>query len=46
MCEDVALRGQYNGANAIERAHKDFMDGKITQTGVMIHYVCHSSPFY
>lgn len=35
-----ALRGQYNGANAIERAHKDFMDGKITKTGVMIHYVC------
>ncbi|KIW03220.1 phosphoribosylglycinamide formyltransferase [Verruconis gallopava] len=34
-----ALRGQYNGANAIERAHKDFMEGKITQTGVMIHYV-------
>jgi len=34
-----ALRGQFNGANAIERAHKDFMDGKIEQTGVMIHYV-------
>jgi phosphoribosylglycinamide formyltransferase len=36
----TALRGQYNGANAIERAHKDFMEDKITQTGVMIHYVC------
>ncbi|TLD39234.1 phosphoribosylglycinamide formyltransferase [Venturia nashicola] len=34
-----ALRAQYNGANAIERAHADFMEGKITKTGVMIHYV-------
>jgi phosphoribosylglycinamide formyltransferase len=34
-----ALRGQYNGVNAIERAHKDFMEDNITQTGVMIHYV-------
>lgn len=35
----IALRAQYNGANAIERAHADFMEGKITKTGVMIHYV-------
>ncbi|KAE9978703.1 hypothetical protein BLS_000357 [Venturia inaequalis] len=34
-----ALRAQYNGANAIERAHADFVEGKITKTGVMIHYV-------
>ena len=34
-----ALPGQYNGANALERAHKDWMDGKILQTGVMIHAV-------
>jgi len=35
----TALRGQYNGANAIERAHADFMVNKIKETGVMIHYV-------
>lgn len=40
----IALRAQYNGANAIERAHADFVEGKITKTGVMIHYVS-SSPF-
>lgn len=34
-----ALPGQFNGANAIERAHADFMKGEITETGVMIHYV-------
>lgn len=34
-----ALPGAYNGANAIERAHKDFLDGKSTKMGVMIHYV-------
>ncbi|QDS67652.1 hypothetical protein FKW77_004738 [Venturia effusa] len=34
-----ALRAQYNGTNAIERAHADFMEGKISKTGVMIHYV-------
>jgi len=36
-----ALPGQFNGAKAIERAHKAFMDGEITETGVMIHYVIH-----
>jgi phosphoribosylglycinamide formyltransferase len=36
---ETALPGKYNGAGAIERAHKDFVDGKITETGVMIHYV-------
>ncbi|KAJ9668724.1 Bifunctional purine biosynthetic protein ADE5,7 [Coniosporium apollinis] len=34
-----ALPGAYDGANAIERAHKDFQDGKADKTGVMIHYV-------
>lgn len=34
-----ALPGAYDGANAIERAHKDFQDGKTDKTGVMIHYV-------
>lgn len=34
-----ALPGAYNGANAIERAHKDFLDGKSAKMGVMIHYV-------
>jgi phosphoribosylglycinamide formyltransferase len=36
-----ALPGQFNGAKAIERAHQAFMEGKITETGVMIHYVIH-----
>ena len=34
-----ALPGAYNGAQAIERAHQDFMDGKTDKTGVMIHHV-------
>jgi len=38
----TALRAQFNGANAIERAHAAFMKDEIKQTGVMIHYV--SSP--
>ncbi|KAL6718724.1 Bifunctional purine biosynthetic protein ADE5,7 [Lecanora helva] len=37
--QSPALPGAYNGAEAIERAHKDWLDGKIEQTGVMIHYV-------
>lgn len=36
---NAALRGEFNGAGAIERAHRAFMEGRITQTGVMIHYV-------
>jgi len=36
-----ALPGQFNGAKAIERAHQAFMNGEITETGVMIHYVIH-----
>lgn len=36
-----ALPGQFNGAKAIERAHKAFIDGQISETGVMIHYVIH-----
>ncbi|PHH65131.1 hypothetical protein CDD81_3262 [Ophiocordyceps australis] len=34
-----ALPGQYQGANAIERAFADFKAGKITKTGIMVHYV-------
>ncbi|KAF2405382.1 phosphoribosylglycinamide formyltransferase [Trichodelitschia bisporula] len=34
-----ALRGEFNGAHAIERAHAAFMAGEIQRTGVMIHYV-------
>jgi phosphoribosylglycinamide formyltransferase len=36
-----ALPGQFNGTKAIERAHQAFMNGEITETGVMIHYVIH-----
>jgi phosphoribosylglycinamide formyltransferase len=39
----TALRGQFNGVGAIERAHKAFMAGEIKQTGVMIHYVSYIS---
>ncbi|KAF2084708.1 phosphoribosylglycinamide formyltransferase [Saccharata proteae CBS 121410] len=34
-----ALPGEYNGIKAIERAHADWRAGKISRTGVMIHYV-------
>ncbi|KAL8684388.1 MAG: hypothetical protein Q9218_008313, partial [Villophora microphyllina] len=34
-----ALPGAFNGINAIERAYQAFLDGSITKTGVMIHYV-------
>ncbi|CAG8981698.1 hypothetical protein HYALB_00006571 [Hymenoscyphus albidus] len=36
-----ALPGAYDGAHAIERAHKDYQDGKLENdtTGIMIHYV-------
>ncbi|KAL0260553.1 Bifunctional purine biosynthetic protein ADE5,7 [Diplodia seriata] len=34
-----ALPGEYNGTHAIDRAHADWKAGKITRTGVMIHYV-------
>lgn len=34
-----ALPGQYNGAHAIERAYKDYQDGKVDKTGIMVHYV-------
>ncbi|KAL8770724.1 MAG: hypothetical protein Q9209_003591 [Squamulea sp. 1 TL-2023] len=34
-----ALPGAYSGANAIARAYEDFMQGSITKTGVMVHYV-------
>jgi len=31
--------GRFDGADAIARAHTAFMEGKISETGVMIHYV-------
>ncbi|ETN38678.1 phosphoribosylglycinamide formyltransferase [Cyphellophora europaea CBS 101466] len=34
-----ALPGQFNGANAIQRAHEAFQRGEIASTGVMIHHV-------
>jgi len=34
-----ALPGTFAGTHAIERAWDDFQTGKITQTGVMVHYV-------
>ncbi len=34
-----ALPGQFNGANAIQRAHAAFQQGDIQETGVMVHYV-------
>ncbi|PKX98893.1 uncharacterized protein P174DRAFT_363226 [Aspergillus novofumigatus IBT 16806] len=34
-----ALPGAFNGANAIERAHAAWLEGKIDKTGVMIHNV-------
>ncbi|CAZ85678.1 unnamed protein product [Tuber melanosporum] len=34
-----ALPGQFDGANAIERAYEEFQRGEITKTGIMIHYV-------
>lgn len=34
-----ALPGEFNGANAIERAHQAWLDGKTERTGVMIHNV-------
>ncbi|KAK2747495.1 hypothetical protein FQN57_001987 [Myotisia sp. PD_48] len=34
-----ALPGAFNGANAIERAHEEWMEGTIDKSGVMIHKV-------
>jgi len=34
-----ALPGQFPGTHAIERAHEAFAHGKITETGVMVHFV-------
>ncbi|KAL3474897.1 hypothetical protein BJX99DRAFT_247941 [Aspergillus californicus] len=34
-----ALPGEFNGASAIDRAHKAWLDGEIERTGVMIHNV-------
>ncbi|EDN08264.1 phosphoribosylglycinamide formyltransferase [Histoplasma capsulatum] len=34
-----ALPGEFTGANAIERAHAAWLEGKIDHTGVMIHNV-------
>jgi len=34
-----ALPGEFNGANAIQRAQKEWLDGRIEKSGVMIHVV-------
>ena len=34
-----ALPGQFNGANAIQRAYAAFQQGNVQETGVMVHYV-------
>ena len=34
-----ALPGQFDGANAIERAWAAFKEGTITQSGLMVHFV-------
>ncbi|RPB01071.1 phosphoribosylglycinamide formyltransferase [Choiromyces venosus 120613-1] len=34
-----ALPGQFDGANAIDRAYEAFQRGEITKTGIMIHHV-------
>jgi phosphoribosylglycinamide formyltransferase len=34
-----ALPKQFDGANAIQRAHQAWLEGSIDKTGVMIHYV-------
>ena len=33
------VTGEYDGAGAIERAFSDYKAGKITRTGIMVHYV-------
>ncbi len=34
--QSPGLPGAYNGINAIERAHKDFLDGKVNEMGIMM----------
>ena len=34
--QSPGLPGAYNGINAIERAHKDFLDGTVNEMGVMM----------
>ncbi|KAL8857081.1 MAG: hypothetical protein Q9178_006373 [Gyalolechia marmorata] len=34
-----ALPGQFNGINAISRAHHAFVQGSITKTGLVVHYM-------
>ncbi|PVV05447.1 hypothetical protein BB560_000040 [Smittium megazygosporum] len=34
-----SMPGDIEGANAIERAYQEFLSGKRTKTGVMVHYV-------
>ena len=33
------LLGEFDGANAIERAFAEFKAGRLTRTGIMAHYV-------
>ena len=34
-----ALRGEYNGRDALARAWRDWTEGRATRTGVMVHHV-------
>ena len=34
--QSPGLPGAYNGINAIERAHKDFLDGTVNEMGIMM----------
>ncbi|KAF4980984.1 hypothetical protein FDECE_17772 [Fusarium decemcellulare] len=34
-----ALPGEFDGANAIQRAFDEFKAGRLTRTGIMVHYV-------
>ncbi|EWG39108.1 phosphoribosylglycinamide formyltransferase [Fusarium verticillioides 7600] len=34
-----ALPGEFDGANAIERAYEEFKAGRLTRSGIMAHYV-------
>ena len=43
MTNSPAKPGEYNGAEAIERAHKDWLDGKIKETGIMMYVLLISS---
>ena len=37
--DSCIVTGEYDGSGAIERAFSDYKAGKITRTGIMVHYV-------